>query len=166
MYSHGVKFENMPQATTDAIELHCTHHAVPMMRMTYRQSINLFSRTIEVIGNIRRDSRRLVQLPAKVTIAATETEEGGSGIALLEDVSKRGARLLMERPVEPGRIIRYEVPGTRYSGNGVVIFNRALESPMRVRFVVGVGQVKKPSRGWWRFGWTPRARAAELHVAG
>jgi hypothetical protein len=37
---------------------------------------------------------------------------------------------------------------------------------MRVRFVVGVGHVKKQSRSWWGLGWHPRARAAELKVAG
>src|SRR5438132_505599 len=68
-------------------------------------------------------------------------------------VSPHGARLLMEAPVEPGRTVSYEVPGTQYSGSGTVLFNRPLESPLRVRFVVGLAGQRKP-RFAWRFPWS------------
>ena len=72
--------------------------------------------------------------------------EGTGGVALLEDLSPGGARLLMEVPVEPGTIVDFEVPGTNFSGKGRVVFNRVLESPMRVRFVVGLGREGRESR--------------------
>jgi len=147
-FKHGIQFDETPLAILDAIELHVTHHAIPMWRMKYRQSINLFSRVIEVLGNIRGEKRRLVQLPAKVVVEADHDEPESIGIALVEDVSKGGARLLMEIPVEPGRMVRYEVPGTPIAGRGTVVFNRSLESPMRTRFVVGVAKTKARRMIW------------------
>jgi hypothetical protein len=50
----------------------------------------------------------------------------------------------MENPLEPGTPIRYEVPGTALSGRGTVVFSRAFESPMNVRFAVGVSLDRSP----------------------
>lgn len=87
-----------------------------------------------------------MQLPAEVLVAAQGDDPAEAGLALLEDVSPHGARLLMETPVAPGRRISFEVPGTSFTGQGTVIFNRTLESPMRVRFVVGIIRDRKQSR--------------------
>lgn len=146
IYTHGVQFDDLPVETRDAIELHCTHHSVPMWRMTYRQSLNLFNRAVEMMANIRGEKRFFVQLPARVVIEGDEGEPPTEGLALLEDVSPRGARLLMEVPVPPNRLVQFEVPGTTFSGNGRVVFNRTLESPMKVRFVVGLGRQARESR--------------------
>ncbi|HEY6089323.1 MAG TPA: glycosyltransferase [Gemmatimonadaceae bacterium] len=146
VYTHGVRFNELPVETRDAIELHCMHYSVPMWRMKYRQSLNLLSKAAEFVANIRGERRYFVQLPARVTV---ESEDGGppfEGLALLEDVSPRGARLLMEVPVAPQTLITFEVPGTSFSGKGVVVFNRILESPMKVRFVVGLGRQARQSR--------------------
>jgi hypothetical protein len=151
VFTHGVRFDQLPFETRDAIELHCAHHSIPMVRMQYRQSTNIITRAAEVFGNIRGERRYKVQLPAEVSVEADDEEPAESGLAMLEDVSPRGARLLMETPVAPGRKISFEVPGTSFSGQGTVIFNRTLESPMRVRFVVGI--IRDPKRSWlnsWR----------------
>lgn len=146
IYTHGVQFDNLPIDTMDAIELHCTHHSVPMWRMKYRQSLNLFNKAVELVANIRGERRFFVQLPARVVIEGEEGESPTEGLALLEDVSARGARLLMEVPVPPNRLVTFDVPGTTFSGSGRVVFNRSLESPMKVRFVVGLGRQARESR--------------------
>jgi cellulose synthase (UDP-forming) len=146
VYTHGVQFDDLPVDTRDAIELHCTHHSVPMWRMKYRQSLNLFNKAVEMVANIRGEKRFFVQLPARVIIEGEEGEPPTEGLALLEDVSARGARLLMEVPVPPNRLVQFDVPGTTFSGNGRVVFNRTLESPMKVRFVVGLGRQARESR--------------------
>ena len=146
VYTHGVQFDDLPVDTRDAIELHCTHHSVPMWRMKYRQSLNLFNKAVEMVANIRGEKRFFVQLPARVTIEGEDGELPTEGLALLEDVSARGARLLMEVPVPPNRLVQFEVPGTTFSGAGRVVFNRTLESPMKVRFVVGLGRQARESR--------------------
>jgi cellulose synthase (UDP-forming) len=146
VYTHGVQFDDLPVETRDAIELHCTHHSVPMWRMKYRQSLSLFSKAVELVANIRGEKRFFVQLPARVVIEAGDGEPPTEGLALLEDVSARGARLLMEVPVPPNSVIQFDVPGTNFSGTGRVVFNRTLESPMKVRFVVGLGRQARESR--------------------
>jgi cellulose synthase (UDP-forming) len=146
VFTHGVQFDALTVETRDAIELHCMHYSVPMWRMKYRQSLNLFSKAVEFVANVRGERRFFVQLPARVTI---ESEDGGEptlGLALLEDVSPSGARLLMEIPVAPQTLVTFEVPGTPFSGKGRVMFNRILESPMKVRFVVGLGRQARESR--------------------
>jgi hypothetical protein len=119
VYTHGVRFDELPVETRDAIELHCAHHAVPMWRMKYRQSLNLFGKAVEMLANIRGERRYRVQLPARVSIEDDDGEQTQvEGLALLEDVSPSGARLLMETPVTPGRVVNFEVPGTSFSGKG------------------------------------------------
>ena len=147
VYTHGVRFDELPMETRDAIELHCAHHSVPMWRMKYRQSLNLFGKAVEMLANIRGERRYRVQLPARVSVEGDNGEQQPiAGLALLEDVSPSGARLLMETPVTPGRVVNFEVPGTSFSGNGRAVFNRILESPMRARFVVGLGREARESR--------------------
>jgi cellulose synthase/poly-beta-1,6-N-acetylglucosamine synthase-like glycosyltransferase len=152
VYTHGVQFDDLPIETRDAIELHCTHHSVPMWRMKYRQSVNLVGRAVERLANIRGERRYVVKLPARVTVEGEGADGTTEGLALLEDLSPRGARLLMETPVAPNSVIYFEVPGTNFSGKGRVVFNRILESPMKTRFVVGIGRDARESRlrAWTR----------------
>jgi hypothetical protein len=146
VYTHGVQFVDMPIEIRDAIELHCMHYSVPMWRMKYRQSQNLLSKAAEFVANVRGERRYLVQLPARVMIESQDGKPPVEGLALLEDVSPGGARLLMEIPVAPQTAVTFEVPGTSFSGTGRVMFNRALESPMKVRFVVGLSRQARQSR--------------------
>src|SRR3954463_451735 len=118
VYTHGVQFDDLPIETRDAIELHCTHHSVPMWRMKYRHSMNLVGRAVERLANIRAERRYSVKLPARVTVEADGPEGPTEGLALLEDMSPSGARLLMETPVAPNSVINFEVPGTSVSGRG------------------------------------------------
>ena len=57
---------------------------------------------------------------------------------LLEELSRSGARLLMDTPFAPGTRLRFEVPGTAVKSEGEVVFSRAIESPLKVRFSIGV----------------------------
>jgi hypothetical protein len=70
----------------------------------------------------------------------------------------------METPVAPGRRISFEVPGTSFSGQGTVIFNRTLESPMRVRFVVGIIRDKKPRFRTWTREWRALGQAGSARA--
>ena len=152
VFTHGVQFIGLPVEIRDAIELHCMHYSVPMWRMQYRQSQNLLSKAAEYVANIRGERRYLVQLPARITIESPDGAAPIEGLALLEDVSPSGARLLMEIPVPPQTLVTFEVPGTSFSGAGRVVFNRVLESPMKARFVVGLIRQARESRlkAWTR----------------
>jgi hypothetical protein len=129
--------------------------------MKYRQSMNLFSKAAEKVGNVRDEKRYYVQLPARVFIEGEDGAPPAEGLALLEDVSATGARLLMEMPVPPNRVVAFDVPGTNFSGKGRVVFNRTLETPMKVRFVVGLGrQVRGSRRKTWNREWRGMALRA------
>jgi cellulose synthase (UDP-forming) len=146
VFEHGVRFEEMPLATRDVIELHCTQHSVPLWRTRYRQSIPVFEHVAGWLNDQRAAKRQLVQLPAIVRVRPKGTKAlVDTGIALLEDVSQHGARLIMENPLEPGTPVRYEVPGTSLGGRGTVVFSRSFESPMNVRFAVGVSLDRSPT---------------------
>ena len=139
IHIHGVRFEELPIDDRDRIELHCTHHAVPMWRKRYRQSLDFFSRAKELMSNTRLTRRETVQLPAYVFVHPNgdlQPPENTGG--LLEEISPQGARLLVENPIAPGTTVAFEVPGTPLKGRGKVVFSQALDSPMSVRFTIGV----------------------------
>lgn len=136
VYLHGVRFEGLSVDDRDTIELHCMQHAVPIWRKRYRQSIGFVARANEVVRNARASMRRKIQLPALLTITTEETQIECSG--LLEEISRDGARLLIDQPVDEGAIISFNVPGTQLQGTGEVVFTSVLESPMSVRFTVGL----------------------------
>ena len=136
IFVHGVRFEAVPIDVRDAIELHCTQHAWPVWRNKYRQSLDLMVRASEVVRNARASIRRPVMLPAHVFVTDGDRDVQLPG--LLEELSRNGARLLMEAPFAPGTPLRFEVPGTSLHASGEVVFSRAIESPMSVRFSVGV----------------------------
>lgn len=137
VFSHGLRFVDLPLDSRDAIELHCTHHAVPLWRQVYRQSVDPVARVIERFADMRGGRRRYVGLPALVRVRDGD-ETVDAGIGLLEETSAEGARLMLENPIPPGTRVEYEVPGTTLAGSGTVVFNRAFESPMLVNFAIGV----------------------------
>ena len=151
VYMHGVVFQDMPLATRDAIELHSAHHAIPHLRQQFRQSLDVVENAVQRFTNPREGRRRVVALPALVsaTLGDGETE---LGMGLLEEESRGGVRLILENPIEPGTVMRWDVPGTTISGRGTVIFSRAMESPLRVSFVVGVQRLEEPTNRFaaWR----------------
>lgn len=138
VYVHGVQFDDeLPIADRDAIELHCTQHAVPLWQRRYRQSVHVLRHFAERMRDLRVAHRRPVQLPAVIRVHGTDTQTI-STVALLEEVSRDGARLIMDAPALPGSTVEYEVPGTALKGAGTVVFNRAFESPRNIRFAVGI----------------------------
>ena len=128
----------------DAIELHSAHHAIPLSRQQYRQSIPVLQNAVERFINPREGRRRTIALPALVA-ATGENGEEDLGIGLLEEESSGGVRLILENPIEPGTEMKWEVPGTTIAGQGIVVFSRSVESPLRVSFVVGVQRTAEKS---------------------
>jgi hypothetical protein len=138
VHKHGVRFDALSMEDRDAIELHCTHYAVPMWRKRYRQSLDLFARTSELMHNSRGKRRLNVHLAAEVNVHETPELPAERFGALLEEVSETGARLMSDRPVAPGRTLQFLVPGSSLEGKGQVVFTTALEAPANGRFSVGV----------------------------
>jgi cellulose synthase (UDP-forming) len=139
VHNHGVRFDGLSVEDRDAIELHCTQHSVPEWRKRYRQSLDLFARTNELMHNARSKGRRSVQLPVHVWTeqgngAASATHAGG----LLEELSPTGARLVLDELIAPGSQVRFEVPGSTLKGSGKVVFAHAMESSASLRFSVGL----------------------------
>lgn len=140
VFTHGVKFGELPMDVRDAIEMHCTQHSMPMWRMKYRQSIDIVTRTTEVMRNLRRERRRLVGLPARIFIV---DQDGVNSVELptrliLEDLSARGARLISDAPMAPGTAITFDVPGAKVSGGGVVRHVQTLRTASTVLFSLGI----------------------------
>ena len=140
MYRTGVAFDGVPLRVRDAIELHCIQHAVPLERAQYSGTRDLLTRTREWTRNARRERREQVRLPARVWVrrAPGAPEEPGRHMAYLAEISASGARLVMDEPVEPGSLVRFAVPGTRIRGVGRAVFSHATETPIGVRFAIGV----------------------------
>jgi cellulose synthase (UDP-forming) len=140
MYRLGVAFDGVPLRVRDAIELHCIQHAVPLERAQYAGPRPFLARTAEWTRNARRERREQVRLPARVWLrsAPGAPEEPGRRMALLAEISASGARLVMDEPVPEGTLVRFVVPGTRIRGVGRAVFSQATETPIGVRFAIGV----------------------------
>lgn len=137
VFVHGVQFRDMPVAVRDAVEMHCTQHTVPIWRKRYRQSVDVLARASEVMRNARSGKRVRVQLPARLVVGEDDEEQLTVG-GLLEEMSSSGARLLVDATILPGTYVHFDVPGTGIKGSGHVVFTTALESPMNVRFTIGI----------------------------
>ena len=164
VYSHGVLFQDMSLETRDAIELHSAHHAIPISRQRYRQSIDLVENAVQRFTNPREGRRHVVALPALI-FTTTDAGETSLGMGLLEEESRHGVRLILESPVEPGTEVRWEVPGTTISGKGTAVFSRALESPLRLSFVVGVQRIEESTTSfapWRRWGRSAQPAASDV----
>jgi len=159
VYQYGVLFKNMPLDMRDAIELHSAHHAIPLSLQQFRQSIPVLQNVVERFVNPREGRRTLVGLPALVA-AVTGDGELDLGMGLLEEESEGGVRLILENPIDPGTTMKWDVPGTTIAGTGTVVFSRAVESPLRVSFVVGVQrQIQRSERFSMLRRWITPARA-------
>jgi hypothetical protein len=139
VYQHGVVFQEMPIATRDAIELHSAHHAIPHARQQFRQSIPLvenMENAVERFVNPRGERRIPVGLPALIGTSIEGTGDVDLGMGLLEEWSETDARFVLDAALEPGTLLRWDVPGTTISGKGTVAFTRTVESPLRASFVI------------------------------
>ena len=137
VFVQGVQFHDLPVADSDAIEMHCTHHTVPIWRKRHRQSVDLLARMSEVMRNSRMNARTRVELPARIHILEPDRPPAEIG-GLVEEMSSSGARLLLDGTILPGTRLRFDVPGTSIAASGVAVFAQALESSMGVCFTVGV----------------------------
>jgi hypothetical protein len=140
VYMHGVAFDPLTIEVRDAIELYCTRHSMPIWRMKYRQSIDIFTRASEVVQNLRGTRRRLAGLPAQVYVNGASDADPAklSDLMILEDVSASGARLVGAAPIAPGTSITFNVPGAKFSGAGTVRHVQALQSSVAVLFSMGI----------------------------
>ena len=150
VHCHGVRFDALPVEDRDAIELHCTHHAVPAWRKRYRQSLDLFARTNEIMHNARGNRRTSVQLAARVDVDAGEHGPAERMGGILEEISAVGARLVVDRPIAPGANVHFDVPGTTLRGSGQVVFSTMIDTPISARFSVGLRLASPgtPRRRW------------------
>jgi cellulose synthase (UDP-forming) len=136
VFMHGVEFGELPMEDRDTIELYCTQHAMPMWRIRYRQSIDIMTRTAELVQNARGRRRKLIGLPAMVHTngaGATTTR-----MFILEDVSARGARLIGDTALDPGTHVSFDVPGATVKGAGTVRHVQSLQTNLAVLFSMGV----------------------------
>jgi cellulose synthase (UDP-forming) len=149
VFMHGVEFDALPIEHRDAVELYCTQHSMPVWRMKYRQSIDLFTRAGEVVRNLRMRRRRLAGLPAEVTLAGMPAEHA----FILEELSDGGARLVGAAPVAPGTPVRFVVPGTAVAGDGTVRHVQTLQTRLSILFSMGIELENAPApRRWLPFG--------------
>jgi cellulose synthase (UDP-forming) len=169
LHTHGVRFQDVPLNVRDAIELHCTQHAVPIWQNQFRTAFDLAARTRQWFRNSRDERRTRVRLPATLTV-----EKGARGVkgpatrlAFLEEVSRRGARLIVDEPVPPGTRVCFRVPDGGVEGEGHVVFSRALETSLGVRFALGVRRsdgAKPSTEGRKRMDTKPMLRRASVLV--
>ncbi|HST57403.1 MAG TPA: glycosyltransferase [Longimicrobium sp.] len=146
-YRTGIAFSDLPMNVRDQIELHCMQHAVPMEQSQYSiQTPRFFDRTLDWVRNARREQRRPVRMPATVTVG-NGRKRGKQRVGFLEEISAGGARLVMDEPIAPHSVVHFEVPGTRIHGSGRVVFARAIETPIGVRFAVGVQRKRRMEFG-------------------
>ena len=131
----GVEFDTISRETRDAIELHCAQHAMPIEQQRHRQAALLTG----ALGRLRdpRASRRVaIGMPARV-MTGTGAEAVEVGVGLLEDVSPRGGRVVLDSPVAEGTDLTLHIPGSAARVSGRVVFVHALQTGVGMRFVAG-----------------------------
>ena len=166
VWVHGIAFEPLTAAESDGIELHCTQHAVPLWQRRYRSSVNVFRHLAERFSDLRDGRRLRLSLPAELQVHSG-AEPAGAVVGLsglLEEVSRSGARFVTSAPIAPGTPVSFAVPGTSLTGRGTVVFNRAIESPLNVRFAVGVC-AERDQQAWWKRVLAPLSAARPRQIA-
>ncbi|MDB4886710.1 MAG: restriction endonuclease, partial [Gemmatimonadetes bacterium] len=131
----GVEFDGISRETRDAIELHCAQHAMPLDQQRLRRG-SMGAAAIGRLRDLRGERRVEVGMPARV-FAGAEASADDLGVGLLEDVSPRGGRVLLDHPVTEGTHITLQIPGSTVRASGRVVFVHALETGLGMRFVAG-----------------------------
>ncbi len=153
----GVEFDALSPDARDAIELHCAHHAMPLQRQRHqgagRGGGGTARRALRRLKEVRGEERLSVGMPARVLVG-TGAEERELGIGLLEDVSPRGGRVLLDQAVDEGSILSLLIPGSTLKASGRVVFVRPMETSLGTRYVAGFmadGAVAglKAGRSWF-----------------
>jgi cellulose synthase (UDP-forming) len=143
VFVYGVEFDELESADRDAIDLHCAHHEVSLHRMTFSETSRTMDKVSRWLSDPRGSHRKTVNLPAYVSV----DEEGWAPephLGYLVEVSATGARLVMDRPVNPGSRVRYSVPEADLDVEGVVASVRALTTQIGTLYAVGVRRERGP----------------------
>lgn len=165
VYMHGVAFGDMPVTVRDAIEVHCTHHAMPAWRLKYRQSIDIITRAGEIMRNLRGQRRRVAGLPTMLSVGGADSvPAAGPRMMILEEMSDNGARVIGTEPINPGTPVSFEVPGANVRGDGVVRHVQMLPTLTNSLFSMGIElDGARPVRGWRSM--LPRSRTPDVPTA-
>src|SRR5207237_2422847 len=125
-------------------------HATPLERQRYAEGARSTG-GLRRLRNLRAQRRLPVGMPARVVVGVNEASRE-LGVGLLEDISPQGARVLLDHPVAAGSVLKVQIPGSvdgtgpadlagsrvsGYEASGRVVFVRALETSVGMRFVVG-----------------------------
>ena len=141
-YEYGVDFDPLPPSARDAIDLHCTQHAVPLHRVLFRDSTRPLEALRRMLTDPRRSNRRTVRVPAQVEYANGNGSGPSDGpsehLGYLEEVSDRGARLIVSVPPRPGGLVRFTTGDGATTGEGEAVAVHAMHTPMGVLFSVGL----------------------------
>lgn len=137
-FRHRVEFNEIDLQARDAIEMHCIQHAVPIWQLQYRNTMKLFEQATDWMRNARREQRRIIRMPCNVRMTDEKGRSVPNRLGLLEEMSQSGARLILDRPVHPGTALEYRIPGTDVRGEGTAVFSTALETPLGVRYAIGI----------------------------
>lgn len=141
MHRHGVAFEDLPQPVRDAINLHCLHHAVPGSRTRYIDHVDPIAGLVRVVYDRRSRDRHRVQLPVHARVSGSKEGSPRELLAVLEDRSRGGVRLVVDAPVELGSRVRYHIPGTMMRGTGEVVNRQSIPTPLGERHILGLRRV-------------------------
>ncbi len=145
IYVHGVEFVNLPWPMRDTIELHCSQHAMPIGRQRYHAVASAIGSALRKVRDPRSQRRVAVDLPVQVEQIGANGS-AALGLALWEDVSAHGARIVLDQRVEPGAVLQLQIPDTDRAVRGTVVFVRPFESAVGVRFVIGLRRDDAPVR--------------------
>ncbi|MBW3551872.1 MAG: glycosyltransferase [Gemmatimonadetes bacterium] len=137
-YDYGVRLDPLAPDDRDAIDLHCTHHAVPLHRLQFRDTKRPLEPVRRLLADPRRAARQTVRLPAHVFFPDEHGAETGTAAQLgyLEEMSSDGARLILSQPPPPGGLVRFTA-GT-VEGEGEAVAVHAMDTPMGIVFSVGL----------------------------
>jgi cellulose synthase/poly-beta-1,6-N-acetylglucosamine synthase-like glycosyltransferase len=138
VWLHDLALREMPVEVRTAIEIHCTHHAVPFKQLQYHSSGRLFGSPEDRPAETPRDPRHLIRLPIVMTGLEGAAPGSRRELGVLEELTPTAARLITSEPAPPGTIVTFEVPGTALHGRGPSILSRALHTPLGVRFLVTI----------------------------
>ncbi len=140
LWVHGIRFLETPPDVGDAIELHCTQHAVPAAHQLFREDADVLARLARWLYSGRRDRRQPLNLAVEV-VRVGEAEgavPAAPQVGAIDDLSARGARLILAEPLPPDSLVQVSVAGSPLRFAGRVVVSRALWTPHGVRFVVGL----------------------------
>lgn len=135
-FRHGVRFEAVADLAREAILIHVSLHAAPLAGE--RSAIS--DRALLPARDRRGDARTPIALPAELVVHEPDGQLVDE-LAVLEDVSPAGARVVTERRIALGATVRFHVPGSGIDGAGSVAHVTPVTTPLGERYIVGLSDV-------------------------